>query len=281
MKVGLLLLLFIASSPNLVFAQDNKIIAILEPLDKQNRFEYGMKLLFRSKLGEAFSSINNYKVSDRMDLGSIFKEQEFQRTGMVSDEDIKRIGEFTGAQYVVISELVALGEDKIMLSAQILDVETAKIVASDSFIASNANSLMERNCKELVKNLVAKYVDKDDEIDLNTDIFDDNDEILTAVEHPAHFPGGQEGLMKFLSNNIKYPQGAQDKGIRGRVVLHFVVEKDGSVSNIEIVKSVDEELDAEAVRVVKRMPNWIPGKNNNHPVRSYFTLPITFKLQNE
>lgn len=107
------------------------------------------------------------------------------------------------------------------------------------------------------------------------------DEIFVAVEQQAEFPGGQAALMKYLSNNIRYPEVAQQNDIQGRVVVKFVVEKDGSIGNVTIARGVDKDLDKEAIRVVKRMPKWQPGKNNGVAVRSYFTLPVTFKLQNQ
>ena len=107
------------------------------------------------------------------------------------------------------------------------------------------------------------------------------EKIFVAVEQPAEFPGGQAAMMKWLSNNIRYPEAAQQNGISGRVVVKFVVEKDGSIGQPSIVKGVDRELDQEALRVVKRMPKWQPGKNNGQPVRSYFNLPVTFRLQNQ
>ena len=106
------------------------------------------------------------------------------------------------------------------------------------------------------------------------------DEIFVAVEQQAEFPGGQAALMKWLSNNIRYPESAQANDIQGRVIVKFVVEKDGSIGSATIAKGVDKDLDREALRVVKKMPKWQPGKNNGVAVRSYFTLPVTFKLQN-
>ena len=105
------------------------------------------------------------------------------------------------------------------------------------------------------------------------------EEIFVAVEQQAEFPGGQGALMKFLSNNIRYPESAQQNDIQGRVIVKFVVEKDGSIGNVTVVKGVDRDLDREAIRVVKKMPRWQPGKNNGVAVRSWFTLPVTFKLQ--
>ena len=107
------------------------------------------------------------------------------------------------------------------------------------------------------------------------------EEIFVAVEQQAEFPGGQAALMKWLGNNIRYPESAQANGVQGRVIVKFVVEKDGSIGATTIVKGVDKDLDKEALRVVKKMPKWQPGKNNGSPVRSYFTLPVTFKLQQQ
>ena len=107
------------------------------------------------------------------------------------------------------------------------------------------------------------------------------EEIFVAVEQQAEFPGGQGALMKFLSNNIRYPESAQQNDIQGRVIVNFVVEKDGSIGNVTVVKGVDRDLDREAIRVVKKMPRWQPGKNNGVAVRSYFNLPVTFRLQNQ
>lgn len=105
------------------------------------------------------------------------------------------------------------------------------------------------------------------------------DKIFTAVEQQAQFPGGQAALMKWLNSNLRYPERAQQNDIQGRVIVKFVVNADGSIEQASVVKGVDKDLDNEAIRVVKRMPKWQPGKNNGVAVRSYFTLPVTFKLQ--
>ncbi len=107
------------------------------------------------------------------------------------------------------------------------------------------------------------------------------EEIFVAVEQNAEFPGGMPALMKWLSNNIRYPEAAQQNDVQGRVIVRFVVEKDGSVSGAQIVKGVDKDLDKEALRVVSKMPKWQAGKNNGVAVRSYFTLPVNFKLQQQ
>lgn len=107
------------------------------------------------------------------------------------------------------------------------------------------------------------------------------EEIFVAVEQPAEFPGGMAALMKWLGQNIRYPEAAQQNDIQGKVIVKFVVEKDGSIGSATVLKGVDKDLDREAIRVVKKMPKWQPGKNNGVTVRSYFNLPVTFKLQNQ
>lgn len=107
------------------------------------------------------------------------------------------------------------------------------------------------------------------------------EEIFVAVEQQAEFPGGQAALMKWLSQNVRYPETAQQNDVQGRVIVKFVVEKDGSIGATTILKGVDKDLDREALRVVKKMPKWQPGKNNGVAVRSYFNLPVVFKLQNQ
>lgn len=103
---------------------------------------------------------------------------------------------------------------------------------------------------------------------------------LTVVEQMPQFPGGDAEMMKYLYGAIKYPTIAAENGIQGRVVIRFVVGKDGVVSDVQVVRPLDPSLDKEAVRVVKTMPKWIPGKQNGRNVAVYYTLPVTFKLQN-
>ena len=103
--------------------------------------------------------------------------------------------------------------------------------------------------------------------------------VFDVVEQMPSFPGGPSALMQYLSSNIKYPVVAEENGVQGRVVCTFVVEKDGSITDVRVVKSVDPSLDKEAVRVVKSMPKWIPGKQNGSAVRVKYTVPVTFRLQ--
>lgn len=100
-----------------------------------------------------------------------------------------------------------------------------------------------------------------------------------TVEQMPRFPGGDTELMKFLANNLKYPAVAAENDIQGRVVIRFVVGKDGSVSDITVLRPLDPSCDREAVRVIKSMPKWIAGMQNGRNVPVYYTLPVLFKLQ--
>ena len=93
------------------------------------------------------------------------------------------------------------------------------------------------------------------------------------------FPGGQGALLQYLSKSIKYPVIAQENGIQGRVSCSFVVEKDGSVTDVQVLRGVDPSLDKEAIRVITAMPKWKPGKQRGKPVRVKYTVPVTFRLQ--
>ena len=107
----------------------------------------------------------------------------------------------------------------------------------------------------------------------------DDQKIFKVVQQMPSFPGGDAALMSWIGKNIRYPALAEENHIEGRVVLQFVVEKDGAITDVQIVKGVDPSLDKEAMRVVKSMPHWLPGKQNGTPVRVKYTFPVMFKLQ--
>ena len=106
-----------------------------------------------------------------------------------------------------------------------------------------------------------------------------NDKVFEKVEDMPEFSGGEQAMMDFVAKNVQYPKEAMEKEISGRVLVGFIVEKDGSISETEIVKGIGGGCDEEAVRVVKAMPKWKPGKQDGKPIRVHFILPLTFKLQ--
>ena len=103
--------------------------------------------------------------------------------------------------------------------------------------------------------------------------------VYEEVDEMPGFPGGTNGLMQFIATNLKYPLVCEENGIQGKVVVEFIVEKDGSVSNVKVVKSVNPALDKEAMRIAKSMPKWTPGRLNGELVRVKYTMPVSFRLQ--
>ena len=117
--------------------------------------------------------------------------------------------------------------------------------------------------------------DEDEIIEIEEE---DDEEFFMVVENMPEFPGGDLGLMKFIQKNVKYPAIAKEYNITGKVYVSFIVDKGGSVTNVKIVRGVDKNLDAEALRVVSALPKYKPGKQRGKPVRVMFTIPINFTL---
>ncbi len=125
------------------------------------------------------------------------------------------------------------------------------------------------------RNVVSEH--KDEIVVEKTEV--EENKVFTAVEQMPQFPGGEAELMKYISKNLKYPPVAMENNIQGRVVVQFVVTKTGKIGEVKVVRGKDPDLDKEAVRVVKSLPDFIPGKMNGQTVNVWYTLPITFKLQ--
>ena len=153
-------------------------------------------------------------------------------------------------------------------------------------LAVNAEKVVDVRCDEPQKQNTKKNVKgvaekKADVSETNTAVgtFEPvQGDVFDVVEEMPQYPGGPQALFKFLGENVQYPAEAEKAGIQGRVIATFVVEKDGSISQPTIVKSVDPLLDAEAIRVISAMPNWIPGKQNGKVVRVKYTVPLSFNL---
>ena len=107
----------------------------------------------------------------------------------------------------------------------------------------------------------------------------EKEEVFRSVEQMPQYPGGDAELMKYLSSHIQYPAMAIENNVQGRVIVQFVVTKTGAIGEVKVVRSVDRDLDKEAIRVVKSLPKFIPGKMNGQAVNVWYTLPVTFKLQ--
>jgi protein TonB len=147
-------------------------------------------------------------------------------------------------------------------------VEVINIVEDDVIVESvDINTEDDKNKEVVIAAPVAAPVEEEDNV------------VFQVVETMPAFPGGDQALFKFLGENVKYPVIAQENGIQGRVICQFVVNRDGSIVDVEVVRPVDPSLDKEAIRVIKSMPNWSPGKQRGKSVRVKYTLPVNFKLQ--
>lgn len=192
------------------------------------------------------------------------EEQKFEQPEIQVPEEVLAT--------VQVTQIAIVEADKV--KNEVMDMETQKEDNTARGIVNQEGSDDADKFKAVQEQVVVK--EPEPEV-----VKPKEEEIFVAVEQQAEFPGGQAALMKWLSNNIRYPESAQQNDIQGRVVVKFVVEKDGSIGQATIAKGVDKDLDREAMRVVKKMPKWQPGKNNGVAVRSYFNLPVTFRLQNQ
>lgn len=151
--------------------------------------------------------------------------------------------------------------------------ESLNIVDNDTEVAEDFdfNSEMDENTEVEIRDVVEADVVEEEE--------PAEQEVFLIVEQMPVFPGGDAELRKFLAQSVKYPVIAQENGIQGRVFVRFVIAPDGSVTNVEVARPFDPNLDKEAVRVVKSMPKWTPGKQRGKAVRVSYTVPINFVLQ--
>lgn len=192
------------------------------------------------------------------------EEQKFEQPEVVVPEEVLAT--------VQVTQIAIVDADKV--KNEVMDMETQKEDNTARGVVNQEGSDDADKFKAVQEQVVVK--EPEPEVKKHVE-----EQIFVAVEQPAEFPGGQPALMRWLSNNMRYPEAAQQNDIQGRVIVKFVVEKDGSIGNVQIAKGVDKDLDREALRVVKKMPKWQPGKNNGQAVRSYFNLPVTFRLQNQ
>jgi protein TonB len=148
--------------------------------------------------------------------------------------------------------------------------EVLQIVENDAKIEESSIQASEETGQAVEVKYVQQVVEEEEP---------EEQEIFQVVEEMPEFPGGMGECMKFLGKNIKYPTISQENGVQGKVIVQFVVNKDGTVVDPVVVRSVDPYLDKEALRVINSMPKWKPGKQRGKPVRVRYTVPVTFRLQ--
>ncbi len=156
--------------------------------------------------------------------------------------------------------------------------EEEKQVKNTEEVMDNMAMLGQLNVSEGVDDLNKTHI-VDQVIAEEKPVVEDKVYNMAMVEQTPEFPGGTQALYKWLSDHINYPSVAAEEGVQGRVIVEFVVSKTGDVENVHVLRGRHPALDKEAVRVVKGMPKWNPGRNNGQPVKVTYTLPVTFKLQ--
>ena len=173
---------------------------------------------------------------------------------------------------VKVTELQIVEDDKVKKEDEIKTQDELKETETAFGQKDNEKGTEDRNVTRTLKEevVVEKPVEKPKEV---------KEEIFKSVEQMPQFPGGDAALMKYLSSHINYPPMAAENNVQGKVILQFVVEKDGRVGEVKVARSVDKDLDKEAIRVVKSLPKFTPGRQNGQAVRVWYTLPVTFKLQ--
>ncbi|MDR1763801.1 MAG: energy transducer TonB [Dysgonamonadaceae bacterium] len=164
---------------------------------------------------------------------------------------------------------------------------TEAVIAKDEEVRQEDQMLAQEDLSKLETEISVKTVEGVKEGGVNIADLENQKVVVEAtkeaiyqhVEQMPQFPGGDKELMKWLSDNLEYPVIAQENGVQGVVTVRFVVKPDGSVSDVQVVKSLDASCDKEATRVIKKMPKWIPGKQNGTAVSVYYNLPVRFRLQ--
>ena len=253
----------------------------------------------RPEVSNELDEISSAKVND---LTSIVKAEEVKSVENSSDEKFKLSGTVVeaarknvpviGASVIIRGttngtltdmdgKFVMTGVKKgDVIQVSFVGYQTQSVVVKDD---SPLTILMRDDVQPLDEMVVVGQTPKEEvkytKVEVEETEEPQEEVIFQVVEEMPQFPGGLGEAMKFLAKNIKYPVEAQQAKIEGRVIVRFVVGRDGSVSNVEVVRGVSPELDAEAVRVVSLMPKWIPGKQRGKAVAVKYTMPIMFRLQ--
>ena len=173
---------------------------------------------------------------------------------------------------VKVTELQIVEDDKVKKEDEIKTQDELKETETAFGQKDNEKGTEDRNVTRTLKEevVVEKKVEAPKEV---------KEEVFRSVEQMPQFPGGEAALMKYLQSHINYPPMAAENNVQGRVVVQFVVDKTGKVGEVKVVRSVDKDLDKEAVRVCKSLPKFTPGRQNGQAVSVWYTLPVTFKLQ--
>lgn len=225
-------------------------------------------------------SVNNvFSRPDEDELVTATEQEVAQFDPEEYEEEIQEeeIFELPEPEEIIAPEEVANSQQVTdLLIVQDEEIEEDKQVKNTEDVLANEAQLGTVDISEGVNDL--NKVEVKEQV-IAEPVVEDEPLSIAMVEQKPSFPGGEAAMYQWLSQNIVYPVQASEEGIQGRVVVEFVVGKDGSVSNAHVVRPRHPALDREALRVIQAMPRWIPGRNNGQPVKVTYTLPVTFRLQ--
>ena len=244
---------------NLEYLADNRV---LETGHDSKAYQYHLLGLSHHKAAATiYNSFNVLPLKKRIKMMNKKRTKEIGRTKYLMFLPL-------AALLMIVSNIEAVARTTKKIAAEVIEAVDAKTgQAVPEVQAPQVAPLPEQDTKTVTYK--GKVVDKDT---LDNPIFE-------VVEHMPEFPdGGMSALMEYLSKNIKYPEAAMKKGTQGRATVQFVVEKDGSITNVKILRGIDPELDKEAIRVISAMPKWKPGTQRGEAVRVRFTVPVMFRL---
>ena len=220
----------------------------------------------------SLSETGKFTIVECEQLYQAIEEQKFEQSDL-SPEQIAEAGKIINVESVLTGIVnYSTTSNKYSFNIIIIDVESGKITYTtvvNQDKSKTINQIFHNLKSELAEQLIWKFVTP---IDLNL-------QELQDLEEMPSFPGGEDAINKYLAKTIKYPVKAAEANIQGRVVCQFVINEDGSIVNIEVIRGADPILNKEAIRVIKNMPKWNPGMKDGKPVNVRYTFPINFRVQ--
>lgn len=228
---------------------------------------YGIYSDYRAEKAKEAELLAQIEQQQMAELEVVIEEEEIEENQMEQEVEIPEAAPEEILNTEKFTEFLVVENEK-----EIEQVKTAEEIRETETAVGHTN--FDQGTDDL--NVVREHKD---EVIVEDPKPAPKEEVFQSVEQMPQFPGGEAELLKWISSHLKYPTMAMENGIQGRVVVRFVVTKDGSIGEVVVARSKDPDLDREAIRVVKALPKFIPGKMNGQPVSVWYTLPVNFKLQ--
>ena len=252
--------------------------------DGTARISTSEKNMLNSSLRNSISSSHKYEALTRSDLSGVLEEYNFQASGFVDDQQRVEIGGMSGADYICLPKLTKDGVF-CYLEVSLIEVSSGLIASSaSSFLKNDRGSSMDiwdQTTRGIVSDLM-RYSREDLYQAGCVGLISAYKKYINVniIEKKPSFMGGTaNAFSRWVADHLFYPEVAQENGVQGRVMLQFTILSTGEMSNVKVLRGVDESLDKEAVRVVSSSPKWTPGKQRNKAVRVKYTFPVVFQLR--